>query len=108
MSPIWFTSSDFSFKYKSTCSVYTIYCTVLEKPVVTGCNQFLPGPYFFLKWRQPGPQPDATSDDHGFENPRGFRVGYAGVRVRVSLCQPSTYPYPHGGLSNPRSTRTAG
>src|SRR5271168_2450981 len=48
------------------------------------------------------------SDCHGFVNPCGFRVGYAGVRVWVSICQPSAYPYPHGGLSNPRGTRPAG
>src|SRR5271168_1066125 len=49
-----------------------------------------------------------SSDCHGFVNPCGFRVGYAGVRVWVSIRQPSAYPYPHGGLSNPRGTRPAG
>src|SRR5271155_6148803 len=48
------------------------------------------------------PIPDFGSDDHG------FRVGYAGVRVWVSLHQPSAYPYPHGRLSNPLDTRRVG
>src|SRR5271168_2682708 len=30
------------------------------------------------------------------------------LRVWVGLCRPSAYPYPQGGLSNPRDTRSAG
>ena len=31
---------------------------------------------------------------HGFRNPWGLRVGYAGVRVRVANFVPSQNPYP--------------
>ena len=38
-------------------------------------------------------------DCHGFVNPHGFWVGYAGGRVRVGFCQPSLNPYPQGGFT---------
>ena len=37
---------------------------------------------------------DADREYHGFRNPRGLRVGYAGVRVRVANFVPSQNPYP--------------
>jgi len=40
-----------------------------------------------------------NSDCHGFKNPHGLQVGYAGVRVRVGFLQPSPYPYPWCGLA---------
>ena len=38
-------------------------------------------------------------DYHGFGNPRGLRVGYGGVRVRVAILIPSPNPYPQDGLA---------
>ena len=35
-----------------------------------------------------------TREYHGFRNPQGSRVGYAGVRVRVAKFVPSQNPYP--------------
>ncbi|KAF8960764.1 hypothetical protein BDZ97DRAFT_1760417 [Flammula alnicola] len=38
-----------------------------------------------------------ASDCQGFENPQGFWVGYAGVRVRVEISVPLENPYPQQG-----------
>jgi hypothetical protein len=37
-------------------------------------------------------------DYHGFGNPRGLRVGYAGVGVGVAKAVPWQNPYPQCGL----------
>jgi len=59
------------------------------KPTAAVCSCAVP-----VSWHS-----GVSSDCHGFWNPCGLQVGYAGVRVWVSFLRPSPYPYPRRGLA---------